>query len=108
MAIYTDGALIFRLSTLFELMNNVFLIALGGKKERTFAYPCGNMSSRDGSYKEDLNKYFIAAKGFSPGPSGNPDTENAANSDKSLVAMAFDPRISQGLIGLLGAEGTKI
>lgn len=44
-------------------MNNIFLESLDGKRERTFAYPCGNMSARDGSYKNDLNKYFIASRG---------------------------------------------
>ncbi len=45
-------------------MNNV-LQAIDGKKERTFAYPCGDTKIRDSSYIEPLKNEFIAARGVS-------------------------------------------
>ncbi len=44
-------------------MTDVFLEALDGQKERTFAYTCGDMSTGDGNFKDKLKEDFIAARG---------------------------------------------
>lgn len=44
-------------------MTNVFLEALDGKTERTFAYPCGDTMVGDISYMDKIEKDFIAARG---------------------------------------------
>lgn len=44
-------------------MNNVFLEALDGKKERTFAYTCGDVKTGDGSFVEAIKNDFVAARG---------------------------------------------
>ncbi len=43
-------------------MTNVFLQALDGKKERTFAFPCADTKVGDSSYIIPLKKDFIAAR----------------------------------------------
>jgi len=43
-------------------MTNVFLQALDGKTERTFAYPCGDMKIGDTTYIDSLRNDFIAAR----------------------------------------------
>ena len=44
-------------------LNNVILNMLDGKKERTFAYPCGDTKFGDSSYVPDIKKKFVAARG---------------------------------------------
>ncbi len=44
-------------------LNNVILNMLDGKKERTFAYPCGDTKFGDSSYVPDIKKEFVAARG---------------------------------------------
>lgn len=44
------------------LMNNTVLEAVDGKKNRTFAYPCGDMQAGDSSYVNFISKNFIAAR----------------------------------------------
>lgn len=44
-------------------MTNIFLQALDGKKERTFAYPCGDTKIGDTSYIDSVKDEFIAARG---------------------------------------------
>jgi sialate O-acetylesterase len=44
-------------------MTNVFLEALDDKKERTFAYTCGEMKVNDTSFMELLKNDFVAARG---------------------------------------------
>jgi peptidoglycan/xylan/chitin deacetylase (PgdA/CDA1 family) len=44
-------------------MTNVFLQSIDGKKKRTFAYPCGDMTVRDTSYVEAIRNDFVAARG---------------------------------------------
>lgn len=45
-------------------MTNIFLTALDGKKERTFAYPCGDRTVGDNiSYVDAIKKDFVAARG---------------------------------------------
>lgn len=45
------------------IMNNIVLEALDGQKERTFAYPCGDMTAGDSSYVDFIKQNFIAARG---------------------------------------------
>lgn len=43
-------------------MTNLFLQALDGKKERTFAFTCGDMTIADSPFIQHLSKDFIAAR----------------------------------------------
>ncbi|RZK93081.1 MAG: chitooligosaccharide deacetylase [Pedobacter sp.] len=43
-------------------MTNVFLEALDGKKERTFAYPCADTTVNDTSFVKAIKKDFVAAR----------------------------------------------
>ena len=43
-------------------MTNIFLRALDGKTERTFAYPCGDMQIHDTTYMDSMRNDFIAAR----------------------------------------------
>jgi len=43
-------------------MTNIFLQALDGKTERTFAYPCGDMQIHDTTYMDSMRNDFIAAR----------------------------------------------
>ena len=44
-------------------MTNAMLQALDGKKERTFAYPCGDININGVPYLEPVQKDFVAARG---------------------------------------------
>ncbi len=44
-------------------MANVFLEAMDGKKQRTYAYTCGDMTIKDSSFKNLLKNDFVAARG---------------------------------------------
>ena len=44
-------------------MTNVFLNALDGKTERTFAYTCGDTETGEGSFIEAINGDFVAMRG---------------------------------------------
>ncbi len=44
-------------------ISNVLLEAIDGKKNRTFAYTCGDMKVGDTSFVDIVKKYFIAARG---------------------------------------------
>jgi sialate O-acetylesterase len=44
-------------------MANTLLEAMDGKKERTFAYPCGDMKAGDSSYVDSIRKEFVGARG---------------------------------------------
>jgi len=44
-------------------MNNVVLETLDGKKKRTFAYPCGDMTAGGLSYVDKIKDDFVAARG---------------------------------------------
>jgi peptidoglycan/xylan/chitin deacetylase (PgdA/CDA1 family) len=48
-----------------KTMNNI-LLAIDGKTERTFAYPCGDMKIHDSAYLDGLKNYFVAARGVTP------------------------------------------
>jgi peptidoglycan/xylan/chitin deacetylase (PgdA/CDA1 family) len=45
-----------------SVMTNIFLQALDGKTERTFAYPCGDMKIGDTAYIDSMHNDFIAAR----------------------------------------------
>lgn len=47
-------------------MTNIFLESLDGRKERTFAYPCGDTRTAEGSYTNAVRDQFIAMRGVSP------------------------------------------
>lgn len=44
-------------------INNTLLNAIDGKKERTFAYPCGDFTINDTLYYTDLKNDFVGARG---------------------------------------------
>jgi peptidoglycan/xylan/chitin deacetylase (PgdA/CDA1 family) len=44
------------------VMTNIFLQALDGKTERTFAYPCGDIKIGDTAYMDSMHNDFIAAR----------------------------------------------
>jgi len=44
-------------------MTNTFLESLDGKKKRTFAYPCGDMSIGEESYANKIQNDFVSARG---------------------------------------------
>jgi peptidoglycan-N-acetylglucosamine deacetylase len=44
-------------------MTNTLLAAMDGKKERTFAYPCGDTKINDTAYYPGIAKEFIGARG---------------------------------------------
>ncbi|MTB50422.1 sialate O-acetylesterase [Lewinella sp. W8] len=44
-------------------MTNVFLESLDGKRERTFAYPCGDTATGEGDFTEAIAESFLAARG---------------------------------------------
>jgi sialate O-acetylesterase len=43
-------------------MTNIFLQALDGKTERTFAFPCSDMKIGDTAYIDSLRNDFVAAR----------------------------------------------
>jgi sialate O-acetylesterase len=45
-------------------MTNTFLELLDGKKERTFAYTCGDMTTGEGSFVDAIKDQFIALRGI--------------------------------------------
>ena len=44
-------------------MTNVFLESLDGKKERTFAYTCGDTQTGEGSFVEAIRNQFVSMRG---------------------------------------------
>jgi hypothetical protein len=44
-------------------MTNAYLEALDGKKERTFAYTCGDMATHQGEFTSDIKDQFVALRG---------------------------------------------
>ena len=48
-------------------ITNTLLKAIDGKDERTFAYPCGDLTIKDTLYYNFLKNDFVAARGVSPG-----------------------------------------
>ena len=45
---------------------NTLLQAIDGRKERTFAYPCGDAKLHDTSYIDPMRREFVAARGVKP------------------------------------------
>jgi sialate O-acetylesterase len=90
-------------------MTNIFLESLDGRKERTFAYPCGDTETGDGSYVDGIKDQFIAMRGVRPrlNQIGTLDLENLncyavddSNVDQ-LVSWAEKARDENGLLILL-------
>lgn len=48
-------------------VSNTLLRAIDGKKDRTFAYPCGDLKINDTVFYNYLKNDFIAARGVMPG-----------------------------------------
>jgi sialate O-acetylesterase len=44
-------------------MTNVFLESLDGKKERTFAYTCGDTETSEGSFVDKIKSQFVSMRG---------------------------------------------
>ncbi|MFP4294003.1 MAG: sialate O-acetylesterase [Cyclobacteriaceae bacterium] len=44
-------------------MMNILLRSLDGKNERTFAYPCGETSTGEGSFMSEIHDQFVAMRG---------------------------------------------
>ena len=44
-------------------MTNIFLESLDGRKERTFAYPCGDVATGEGPYIDAIKDQFLAMRG---------------------------------------------
>lgn len=44
-------------------MTNIFLESLDGKKERTFAYTCGDTETGEGPFIDAIKKQFVALRG---------------------------------------------
>jgi peptidoglycan-N-acetylglucosamine deacetylase len=44
-------------------INNTLLHAIDGKTERTFAYPCGDLTIGDSAFYDGLRKDFVGARG---------------------------------------------
>jgi peptidoglycan/xylan/chitin deacetylase (PgdA/CDA1 family) len=49
------------------LLTNTLLSAIDGKKERTFAFPCGDKKIGDTLYYEGMKQSFVAARGVTGG-----------------------------------------
>ncbi|MCI9845599.1 polysaccharide deacetylase family protein [Flavobacterium pectinovorum] len=48
-------------------ITNTLLKAIDGKSERTFAYPCGDLTIKDTLFYNFLKNDFVAARGVAPG-----------------------------------------
>jgi sialate O-acetylesterase len=59
-------------------MTNTFLESLDGKKERTFAYTCGDTHTKEGSFVEAIKNQFVALRGVNGevNKQGNYDIQN--------------------------------
>jgi peptidoglycan-N-acetylglucosamine deacetylase len=79
--------------TLEEIrMTNVFLEAIDGKKKRTFAYPCGDMTVDGVSYVNEIKDDFVAARGVE---------------SKMLNIQQFD-LFNTGAFGINGQSGEEM
>lgn len=56
-------------------ITNTLLNAIDGKTERTFAYPCGDLTIKDTLYYNALKTDFVAARGVSSGYSNMKDVD---------------------------------
>lgn len=77
-------------------MANTLLEIMDGRKERTFAYPCGDMKAGDSSYVNEVRKEFPAARGVE-GKMQTPDSIDLYN----LGAYMVNGQSGEELIGLV-------
>jgi peptidoglycan/xylan/chitin deacetylase (PgdA/CDA1 family) len=90
-------------------MSNVFLEALDGKKERTFAYTCGDTETAEGSFIEAIKGQFVSLRGVRSRINKletldltNVDCFAADTSNEDqLVAWAKKAKEEQGLLVIL-------
>lgn len=90
-------------------MTNLFLKSLDGKTERTFAYPCGDTSTGDGSFVEVIKDRFIALRGVASRlnkvESVNLDDVYCVSADESsadqLISWAEKARAENALLVVL-------
>lgn len=59
-------------------MTNIFLESIDGKKERTFAYTCGDTDTGEGSFVDAIRNQFISMRGVK-GELNKPGALNLAN-----------------------------
>jgi sialate O-acetylesterase len=75
---------------------NVLLNAIDGKTQRTFAYPCGDMTIHDTLFYSWLHKDFVAARGVR----GALDTLGKINLD-NIDCFAMNGQTADQMIGLV-------
>lgn len=102
-------------------MTNVFLESLDGKKERTFAYTCGDMQTGEGSFVDAIKPYFVSMRGVA-GRVNKLETLELTNIDcfvvdntnaDQLVTWAEKARDENGLLvvlfhGVGGGHGINV
>jgi peptidoglycan-N-acetylglucosamine deacetylase len=76
--------------------NNTLLTAIDGKTNRTFAYPCGDMTIRDTFFYASLRNDFVAARGVR----GKLDTLGKVNLD-NVDCFAMNGNSAQQMIDLV-------
>lgn len=90
-------------------MTNVFLESLDGKKERTFAYTCGDTQTGEGSFIEAIRSQFVSMRGVRP-QINKPETMDFTNIDcfvvdennaDQLIRWAEMAKEEQGLLVIL-------
>jgi len=88
-------------------MNNLVLNLLDGKTQRTFAYPCGDMTAAGMSYVDAIKGDFVAARGTKSEIIANIKTIDLFNvssyvvsnhSGKALINLVKDTMKQKGLI----------
>ncbi|WP_224995627.1 polysaccharide deacetylase family protein [Cesiribacter sp. SM1] len=102
-------------------MTNTALEALDGKKERTFAYPCGDMTVGDTSYVDAIRVDFVAARGVQSVlvPKGNADLYNVGSymingqTGDELIALVKKAMQSRSMVvflfhGVGGEHGLNV
>lgn len=75
-------------------MANTALQAVDGKKERTFAYPCGDMSAGGESYVEAIKPEFVAARGIK-GRIMQPDEVSLFDIDSYMINGSSVEQLTQ-------------
>lgn len=90
-------------------MTNVFLESLDGKKERTFAYTCGDTQTREGSFVDAIKSQFVSMRGVR-GQINKIETVNLTDIDcfvvdnsnaDQLIAWAEKAKAENGLLVIL-------
>jgi len=102
-------------------MTNAVLEAIDGKKQRTFAYPCGDTRVGDTSYVEAIKPLFAAARGVQPQlvPKHVADVYNLGSymingqSGEELIALVEQARKNSSMVvflfhGVGGEHGLNV